>query len=160
MLTRTSLGYHYVNFRLTVLWVIGFFVRYGLLLPARFCLFCIGIAYLVVCTAFIGYLADGKLKRWLNRFVTITCNRINGRALSAIVNYHNRENMAKPGGICVANHTSPIDVMILSSDNCYALVGQKQGGLLGVIQRALHRATSHIWFERAEANDRSAVSAR
>lgn len=30
--------------------------------------------------------------------------------------------MARPCGICVANHTSPIDVMILSCDNCYALV--------------------------------------
>lgn len=41
------------------------------------------------------------------------------------------ENMAQNGGICVANHTSPIDVMILSTDNVYALIGQAQGGLLG-----------------------------
>ena len=27
------------------------------------------------------------------------------------------------GGICVANHTSPIDIIILGCDNCYAMVG-------------------------------------
>jgi len=25
-------------------------------------------------------------------------------------------------GICVANHTSPIDVIIMSTDSCYAMV--------------------------------------
>ncbi len=33
-----------------------------------------------------------------------------------------RENRAKGGGICVANHTSPIDVVILGCDNTYAMV--------------------------------------
>ena len=33
-----------------------------------------------------------------------------------------RENRAKGGGICVANHTSPIDIIILGCDNCYAMV--------------------------------------
>lgn len=33
-----------------------------------------------------------------------------------------RENMAKGGGICVANHTSPIDAILLACDRNYALV--------------------------------------
>lgn len=33
-----------------------------------------------------------------------------------------RENRAKGGGICVANHTSPIDIVVLGGDNCYAMV--------------------------------------
>ncbi|KAF8785866.1 Glycerol-3-phosphate acyltransferase 3 like protein [Argiope bruennichi] len=74
--------------------------------------------------------------------------------------YHNKENKAKGGGICVANHTSPIDVVILACDNCYALVGQTHGGFLGVLQRALARATSHVWFERFEMKDRSLVTRR
>lgn len=35
---------------------------------------------------------------------------------------HNRENRPKKGGICVANHTSPIDIVILANDGCYAMV--------------------------------------
>ena len=27
------------------------------------------------------------------------------------------------GGICVANHTTPIDIIILANDRCYAMVG-------------------------------------
>ena len=49
---------------------------------------------------------------------------------------------------------------VLACDNCYALVGQRQGGFLGVLQRALGRATSHIWFERFEIKDRELVARR
>lgn len=35
---------------------------------------------------------------------------------------NNRENKPKKGGICVANHTSPIDIVILCNDGCYAMV--------------------------------------
>ena len=44
-----------------------------------------------------------------------------GGAISAVITYHNIENRPKTG-ICVANHTSPIDVMVLGADNAYALV--------------------------------------
>ncbi|UYV71782.1 AGPAT6 [Cordylochernes scorpioides] len=69
-------------------------------------------------------------------------------------------NKAKPGGICVANHTSPIDVIVLACDNTYTLVGQSHPGFLGVLQRALARASSHIWFERFEMTDRALVGKR
>ncbi|KAH9362949.1 hypothetical protein HPB48_014269 [Haemaphysalis longicornis] len=82
------------------------------------------------------------------------------RGYAQLNTVHFRENRAKPGGICVANHTSPIDVAMLASDNCYALVGQTQGGFIGVIQTALNKAASHIWFERAEIKDRQAVAKR
>lgn len=37
-------------------------------------------------------------------------------------NLVNRKNRPRDGGICVANHTSPIDVIILASDGYYAMV--------------------------------------
>ncbi len=40
--------------------------------------------------------------------------------------FFRRENKAKGGGICVANHTSPIDIVILSCDNTYAMVSTNQ----------------------------------
>lgn len=39
-------------------------------------------------------------------------------------------------------------------------IGQRHGGFLGVLQRALARASPHIWFERAEAKDRMFVAKR
>ena len=53
---------------------------------------------------------------------------------SACINFHDRENMPKTDGICVANHTSPIDVVILSVDRPYALVGQSHPGFMGIFQ--------------------------
>ncbi|XP_050398407.1 glycerol-3-phosphate acyltransferase 4 [Patella vulgata] len=159
LLSRTSYGYHYISLRLTIIWGLGFLARYFVLLPFRLILAVLGIGWLIVCTAFIGYLPAGKFKRELNQYVSLMCFRILSRACSAIVTFHNSENKAK-NGICVANHTSPIDVIVLSCDNCYALVGQAQGGLLGVLQRAMARATAHIWFERSEVKDRHLVTKR
>lgn len=87
------------------------------------------------------------------------CFGILSAALSSVITYHNKENIPL-NGICVANHTSPIDVLVLMCDNCYSLIGQRHGGFLGVLQRALARASPHIWFERSEVKDRHAVAAR
>jgi len=32
------------------------------------------------------------------------------------------ENRAKLGTVCVANHTTPIDIIMLAQDNCFTLV--------------------------------------
>lgn len=160
LLTRTNKNYTFVSFRLTVIWCIGCLLRYVILFPMRVALTFIGMIWLICCTAILGYFPEGRLKRFLYWHISLITFRILSRAVSAIVTYHNRENRAQPGGICVANHTSPIDVAMLASDNCYALVGQTQGGFIGVIQTALNKAASHIWFERAEIKDRQAVAKR
>jgi len=74
-----------------------------------------------VCMAFVGALPNGDFKKWLHFKVYTSCFQILGGAISAVITYHNPENKPKQG-ICVANHTSPIDVLILACDNAYALV--------------------------------------
>lgn len=160
LLTRTNKNHGFVSYRLSVLWGIGWLLRYWILLPIRMLITIIAAGWLLICTSLIGYIPEGRFKKWIYSRVSLMCFRILARSFSAIVTYHNKENRAKGGGICVANHTSPIDVVILACDNCYALVGQIQGGFLGLIQRALNRATSHIWFERFEIKDRAAVTKR
>ncbi|CAG0882600.1 unnamed protein product [Darwinula stevensoni] len=159
LLTRTNLNYEFISVKLTVLWFIGFLIRYTLLLPMRILLTCAGIFWLVTSTVVVGYFPEGELKRWMNAKVSLICFHILCQALSGVITFHNPENKPK-GGICVANHTSPIDVLLLACDNVYALVGQRHGGFLGVMQRALSRASSHIWFERSEMKDRSIVAAK
>ncbi|KAK6621498.1 hypothetical protein RUM44_001305 [Polyplax serrata] len=238
LLTRTNHNYEFISWRLTVIWMFGFLMRYAFLMPLRVAICFFGVAWLIqstaligflpdgavktwlnkkaniiafriimrslsavvrfhdrqhkprnggicvanhttiidvailstdvaysltlwltLCTAVVGYFPEGELKRWLNRHVSIMCFGILSTALSAVINYHNEENRPK-NGICVANHTSPIDVLVLACDNCYALIGQRHGGFLGIVQRALARASSHIWFERSEVKDRHAVAMR
>ena len=88
------------------------------------------------------------------------CYRMCSRGFSAVITFHNPKNKAKGGGICVANHTSPLDVLILQCDNAYAMVGQKHKGFLGLLERSLARASDHIWFERLEMSDRQTVLKR
>ncbi|XP_070539879.1 glycerol-3-phosphate acyltransferase 3-like [Ptychodera flava] len=160
LLTRTNQNYQHLSLRLTVLWGLGFVIRYFILLPFRLSLLVIGISWCMLSYAVIGYLPRGKLKRSIYWYISTVTNRILGRSLSACVTYHNKEYRAAGGGICVANHTSPIDVIILGGNNCYAMIGQRQGGFFGMMQRAFSRAESHIWFDRSEMKDRQAVSRR
>ncbi|ROL49741.1 Glycerol-3-phosphate acyltransferase 3-like [Anabarilius grahami] len=144
LLTRTNYNFQYISLRLTVL----------------ITLTAIGLSWLVIGTTMVGFLPNFRVKGWLSELVHVMCYRICARGLSATIHYHNKQNRPKRGGICVANHTSPIDVVILANDSCYAMVGQVHGGLMGVVQRAMERSCPHIWFERAEMRDRHLVTQR
>ncbi|KAL2715640.1 glycerol-3-phosphate acyltransferase 4 isoform X1 [Vespula squamosa] len=203
LLTRTNRHYEFISWKLTVIWMFGFFMRYCFLLPLRIFICCIGVRkthvsiwihspeskpetgsssiytatiqrdssflrckacglqvmWLTMCTAVVGYIPEGSFKRWLNYKVSIMCFAVLSSALSSVITYHHPENRPVRG-ICVANHTSPIDVLVLMCDNCYSLIGQRHGGFLGILQRALARASPHIWFERSEVKDREAVARR
>jgi glycerol-3-phosphate O-acyltransferase 3/4 len=160
LLSRTNQQYEYVSFRVTVLWLLGLILRYVILFPFRLVLFMFACLYTFLSTFLIGLLEDGKFKRWLSWYASIILHRILSRVFSAIITYHDRENRAKTGSICVANHTSPIDVIILSTDNCYSMIGQTHGGFTGMMQRAFSRAARHIWFDRSETRDRGLVARR
>ncbi|KAK6766698.1 hypothetical protein RB195_026153 [Necator americanus] len=160
LLTRTRYSFQYINWKLTLLWVGGFLFRYLLLVPIRIVLFILGMTTMCGVCYLVGHIPNLRVKKFLNRHVMLVSMRIFSRSFSSIIRFHDRENRAKKGGICVANHTSPIDVMVLSCDNCYAMIGQKQGGFLGFIQNSLSRAEHHIWFERSEAADRKKVTQR
>ncbi|XP_076253167.1 glycerol-3-phosphate acyltransferase 4 isoform X7 [Rhynchophorus ferrugineus] len=81
LLIRTNRGYEFISWKLTFIWLCGFFVRYFLLLPLRIII-------------------------------------------------------------------------------CFCGIGQRHGGFLGILQRALARASPHIWFERSEVRDKKFVIKR
>lgn len=160
LLTRTNNDFQYISLKLTLVYGLGIFVRYCILAPLRITLACIGLSWLVLGTSAVGFLPNSGIKFWLSEWVHVMCYRICARGLSAAIRYHNRENKPKKGGICVANHTTPIDIVILCNDGCYAMVGQVHGGLMGIVQRAMVRSCPHVWFERAEMKDRHLVTKR
>lgn len=160
LLTRSNYNFRHISLKLTVLWGLGVLIRYGVLLPVRVTLATTGIVLLIVLTTLVGFLPKEELRSSLSEKAHLMCYRIFVRALTAIITYHNSKNKPKNGGICVANHTTPIDVIILANDGCYSLVGQVHGGLMGILQRAMIRASPHIWFERSEVKDRHLVAKR
>jgi len=160
LLTRTDKqNFEFVSIKLTTIWVLGFFVRYCILLPGRVCILFVGLLWMALGMAFVGGLRDGEFKRWLHYQVYTSSFQILGGVLSAVITYHNPQNRPKQG-ICVANHTSPIDVLVLACDNAYALIGQTHSGFLGRMEAILSKASSHIWFDRSESKDKDLVKKR
>uniref|UniRef100_A0A8D0F4K7 Phospholipid/glycerol acyltransferase domain-containing protein n=1 Tax=Strix occidentalis caurina TaxID=311401 RepID=A0A8D0F4K7_STROC len=132
LLSRTNANLHHVSWQLSVVWVTGILIRYCLLMPFR-------------------------VKCWLSNQVQMICARLGVRCVSGLIRFHNRENRPQEGGICVANHTSPLDVLILATDGCYSLVGQAHGGFLGLIQKSCMQTSRHVLFDRSEMKDRHLV---
>ncbi|KAM6401466.1 glycerol-3-phosphate acyltransferase 3-like isoform 2-T2 [Pluvialis apricaria] len=157
LLSRTNANLHHISWKLTFLWVIGILIRYCVLMPFRVCLAVFSILLLVLATTVVGQFPNGRVKCWLSNQVQMICATLGVRCLSGLVHFHNRENRPQEGGICVANHTSPLDVLILASDGCYSLVGQAHGGLMGLIQKSCMQTTQHVLFERSEMKDRHLV---
>ncbi|XP_026690321.2 glycerol-3-phosphate acyltransferase 4-like isoform X2 [Ciona intestinalis] len=160
LLTRTNFHYQFISIRLSLLWFAGVVLRYCVLLPLRILVTCFALTWLFVTVFPLTLMADSEFKRKAAYYVNLVAFRIICRGFSAVVDYHDRENMPQSGGICVANHTTTLDVAILMQDRPYAVLGQIHGGFLGWMMRTLSKATKHVWFERSEVRDRMFVSKR
>ncbi|XP_076812046.1 glycerol-3-phosphate acyltransferase 3-like isoform X2 [Clavelina lepadiformis] len=160
LLTRTNFQYQFISIRLSFLWFAGLIFRYMILLPMRVFITFFALCWIICTMLPLTFMEDTSLKRKLAYYVNVVGFRIICRGFSAVVTYHDRENMPKPGGICVANHTTTLDAAILMQDRPYAILGQIHGGFLGSVMRIMSRATKHVWFERSEVRDRKFVSER
>jgi glycerol-3-phosphate O-acyltransferase 3/4 len=162
-LTRTQMqlnmgiGYEILLW-LSILFRFGafFIVRLPIGLTSLIWLFSIMIAFSIL-NLFVPT-APWKLNA--ERYCTMVCSRLIAATFTAVINIHNPQNRAKCGSVVVANHTTPIDIVMLAVDNCFTLVGQRHGGFTGIIQSACSLAQRHIWFERKVAADRKMVAKR
>ena len=124
LLSRTNnRAYEFVSFRLTLCWMVGFLVRYLILFPLRLIILVIGFVNLFMCMSFVGLLPNSAFKRWLNEKLMVFGFDFIAGSLSLVATFHNLENAPKGGGIAVANHTSPIDALVLATHHCYDMVG-------------------------------------
>ncbi|XP_055917843.1 glycerol-3-phosphate acyltransferase 3 isoform X2 [Eupeodes corollae] len=160
LLTRTNRRYEFISWKLTIIWMIGFFVRYVVLMPLRVIVCFIGVLIAIVSNCFAALIPFYFIRQPVASLCYKLTFRIFARSLSTVITVHNEQYKPKKAGFCVANHTSPIDIAVLSTDCTFSLIGQRHGGFLGLLQRALARASPHIWFERAEVKDRHTVAER
>lgn len=171
LLTRTTTTnfhyyqnhHHFCKSRLLAFyWLIGFLFRYLFLFPLRIVFTLTGYIWLMLSVFLISLLPMRmKLIRDVGYYLT---SKMAFRMLScgytSRLEFHNTQYRPEKGDICVSNHTSPLDVVLLACDNCYALVGQKHSGILGFLEKLLSRATNHVWFDRSEMKDRQLVTQR
>ncbi|KJE93834.1 lysophosphatidic acid acyltransferase zeta [Capsaspora owczarzaki ATCC 30864] len=149
-----------ISRRLRALYYCGIFVRYCLFFPFRLVFALTAVGFFIASFSLIACIPrSASFRRTLERHCSFFTARMFVLSWSAMVRYHNPENRA-PTGIVVANHTSPIDCIVLANDNCYSMVGQRHGGFIGLLQKTLSIAQTHIWFDRSEARDRQVVARR
>ncbi|XP_055838270.1 glycerol-3-phosphate acyltransferase 3 isoform X3 [Episyrphus balteatus] len=160
LLTRTNRRYEFISWKLTIIWMIGFFVRYIILMPLRVIVCFIGVLIAILTNCIAALIPFYFIRQPVASLCYKLTFRIFARSLSCVITEHNEQYKPKSAGFCVANHTSPIDIAVLSTDCTFSLIGQRHGGFLGLLQRALARASPHIWFERAEVKDRHTVAER
>ncbi|XP_015039805.1 glycerol-3-phosphate acyltransferase 3 isoform X1 [Drosophila persimilis] len=160
MLTRTNRHHEFISWKITLIWMVGFFVRYVFLMPLRVLVCFVGVLFAVLTNSIVALIPNRFLRLLLADLSFKITFRLIASSLSSLIKFHNKQYRPTRSGFCVANHTSPLDVAILSTDRTFSLIGQRHGGFLGVLQRALARASPHIWFERGEAKDRHLVAER
>jgi len=88
-----------------------------------FYLFILQLLTLFLTTFLIGLVPnEWKGKKGLHDSITRFSYHLLGASCSLIATYHQTENKPKGGGICVANHTSVIDIVPLGCETSFALV--------------------------------------
>uniref|UniRef100_A0A3B4ALA2 Phospholipid/glycerol acyltransferase domain-containing protein n=1 Tax=Periophthalmus magnuspinnatus TaxID=409849 RepID=A0A3B4ALA2_9GOBI len=115
-----------------LLWRLEVLLRYSIMLPGlRVALAITGIL-LIALTTLVGFLPECIFLSL--RLILCVCAR-------ACV-YVYVKNKLKNSGICVANHITPIDVIIQANDGCYSLVGQLHVSLMGILKKAMVKPSS------------------
>jgi glycerol-3-phosphate O-acyltransferase 3/4 len=144
------------NIYLWPLWVCGVVVRYVILFPIRLISLLLGFTFALIMLPILKSLplpeaTRTSLQRKLIRFL---CG-VFVFSWTGVIKYHGTLPQKKPGQIYVANHTSMIDVIVLSQMNTFSLVGQKHPGWIGFIQTHVLGIVGCVWFNRGEASDRT-----
>jgi glycerol-3-phosphate O-acyltransferase 3/4 len=144
----------------TLLWLIGLWVRFCVLLPIRVCILFFGCFSFLVAYPLVGLLIPTSradllvlVRKWLLRYLA----SVFVASWSGYIRYHGTRPSRQPNQIYVSNHTSLIDVFVLTKDYNFSCIGQRHSGLAGALQDLLVTAQDHVWFDREEGRDRKAV---
>lgn len=158
-----------------ILWGIGVFIRYFILFPIRlfilstgFGLFFVGLFWSIFFLPFCCGSSKGSSSsssasassETLQKYLFLFLCKVFVFSWFGIVRHHgSKPKLVNRPHLFVANHTSFIDFLILSShEYCHATIAQTHGGLFGMLQKYVLALNGSIAFQRNERKDRLAVS--
>lgn len=148
------------NFYLYPLWLGGVFIRYCILFPIRFTALLMGFVVFAISLFVLKITVPATTRPNYERaLIRLLCS-VFAFSWTAVIKYHGTLPKHVPNRIYVANHTSLIDMVVLSQMHTFSLVGQKQKGFVGFFQNHVLSCLSNCWFDRAESNDRLAAARR
>ncbi|KAK4535279.1 hypothetical protein CDCA_CDCA04G1304 [Cyanidium caldarium] len=139
--------------------LLSIFVRYCILFPLRLVSFSAGLTIFTVSFLLVELLVP---RRWtlhtvLQKQLIVFLASTFVASWSGLVRYHGKRPTRRPNQIYVANHTSPVDLIVMIKDYPFSAIGQRHGGIAGKLQDLLSRVQNHVWFDREEGRDRRIV---
>lgn len=75
-------------------------------------------------------------------------------SFTGVVKFHGPRPMPGAGHVWVANHTSMIDYVILSSYSPFAVIMQLHDGWVGFLQTQVLNSLNCLWFNRTQVSAR------
>ncbi|KAJ3338338.1 hypothetical protein HDU93_009638 [Gonapodya sp. JEL0774] len=133
---------------------LGAVIRYGILFPLRLIFLLLASLVFFLALPFINAANDPAWQKWSFQMYA-------GAFLFSFgsrIRYRNHKYRPSVPHIYVANHTSPLDFLVLCAyDFPHAVIMQKQGGLFGFFQKHVLRLNGSVCFDRKDKNDRSAI---
>lgn len=148
---------------MTLMWLLGLWGRYCVLLPIRLLVLVCGSASFCAMYAFVGLVfpaGDSGERSWktmARKTLLKYLASVFVASWSGYIRVHGKRPERKANQIYVANHASLIDVFVLVRDYNFSFIGQRHTGLAGALQDLIGTAQEHVWFDREEGRDRKAV---
>lgn len=140
-----------------VLYIFSLFIRYLILFPLRFIFFSLGTV-LFIFLFLLGILL--KRERIIACSFLLYCN-IFLYSFGARVRHHGKKEFLRTPHVFVANHTSFLDFIVLSSYKfCHASVAENHSGLFGFFLKHVLLRNGSLYFKRSEKNDKIIVKGK
>ncbi|KAF2078162.1 hypothetical protein CYY_000546 [Polysphondylium violaceum] len=157
--TSPEIGAWNWNIYLYPAWLLGAFIRYGILFPLRLTCLIFGCLAFAVAFTMSSTLVknEAKKKTYQRKCISFLCI-VFIMSWSGVIKYHGVRPRRKKNQIFVANHTTVMDFVVLQSQFNHASVGQKHKGIIGFIQDKILNCVGCLWFDRAESKDRLLVA--
>ncbi|EJW04022.1 hypothetical protein EDEG_01687 [Edhazardia aedis USNM 41457] len=136
-----------------IFYIFGIIIRYFIFFPFRLLLLILlTIMIIPIYTYIIIFNKDTeRIFRFICKMFLLVCG--------AKIHHHGKKEVVNEPHVYVANHTSFVDYIILSSYKfCHACISENHGGLFGFLFDKLPQRIGSISFKRSEKQDRQLVT--
>eukprot|EP00879_Flechtneria_rotunda_P006477 GHRR01006806.1.p1 GENE.GHRR01006806.1~~GHRR01006806.1.p1 ORF type:complete len:372 (+),score=93.78 GHRR01006806.1:1523-2638(+) len=149
------------NFYLAPLWLLGVVLRHCILFPFRLTLLLSShLIFFIMFFTVKALMPKSPLKLKVEqRLIRFLCGMYVA-SWTGVIKFHGPRPVPEGGHVWVANHTSMIDYVILSSYTAFAVIMQLHPGWVGFLQTAVLDSLGCLWFNRTQAKDRYLVARR
>eukprot|EP00775_Hariotina_reticulata_P008732 gene8732-8913_t len=149
------------NFYLAPLWLMGVVFRHCVLFPIRLTLLLSShLVFFIIFFTVKALMPASPLKLQVEqRLIRFLCGMYVA-SWTGVVKFHGPKPMPEAGHVWVANHTSMIDYVVLSSYRAFAVIMQLHPGWVGMLQTKVLDSLGCLWFNRTQAKDRLLVAQR